>query len=289
MDSASGTDKTGDALKAQRFQMLEDIAHELAGDIVFPTNFDTVLKLRKVLQDRNQTLDEIAHALALDPLISVKLIHLANAMSRQDSAGIVVDLNTAVHRLGLKRVRSLATSIVMAQLLRAKGMAVFANLAQSLWEHSIRSAAAARVVACHYTHLNPDEALLAGMIHDLGAFYLLYRASQYDELRCRPDTVKYLILQWHESIGISLLNALGLPDEIVQAMEDHDREHPVPIPPKTLGDVVYVANVLAGGHFAWLMQEQDAPVVNTTALEGAFAHLKPEIDALTQELSTSCE
>ena len=43
--------KTGDDLKAQRFQMLEDIAKELSGEVVFPTYFDAVLRLRKVLQD----------------------------------------------------------------------------------------------------------------------------------------------------------------------------------------------------------------------------------------------
>ena len=52
--------KTGDDLKAQRFQMLEDIAKELSGEVVFPTHFDAVLRLRKVLQDPNETIGGIA-------------------------------------------------------------------------------------------------------------------------------------------------------------------------------------------------------------------------------------
>ena len=44
-------DKVGADLNAQRFQMLEDIARELAGDVVFPTSFDTAIRLRRELQN----------------------------------------------------------------------------------------------------------------------------------------------------------------------------------------------------------------------------------------------
>ena len=71
-------DKKGDALKAHRFRMLEDIAKELSGDVVFPTYFDAVLRLRKVLQDPDQSISGIAAAVLIEPLISAKLLHLAN-------------------------------------------------------------------------------------------------------------------------------------------------------------------------------------------------------------------
>ncbi|MFZ4535349.1 MAG: hypothetical protein ACOYNV_03465 [Propionivibrio sp.] len=45
------TDKSGESLTAQRFQMLEEIARELAGDIIFPTCFDAAFRLRKELQN----------------------------------------------------------------------------------------------------------------------------------------------------------------------------------------------------------------------------------------------
>jgi len=87
--------------------------------------------------------------------------------------------------------------------------------------------------------------VLAGLVHDLGAFYMLWRAVQYPELRSRPDTVRYLIIDWHESIGVTLLNSLGVAEEIVQATIDHDRHRVVPAPVLTLADVVFVSNILA--------------------------------------------
>lgn len=286
---ANDPDKKGDALKAQRFQMLEDIAKELSGEVVFPTYFDAILRLRKILQDPDQGMGEIAAAIAVEPLISAKLLHLANSVAFNPDGREVVDLKSAVMRLGLNTVRSAALSIVMNQLLRARGMADYSVMTQGLWEHSIKTSAAARVLARNLSgsRLNADEAMLAGLIHDLGAFYMLYRATQYDELRHRPDSVKYLIIQWHESIGVSLLNALGIPEEIVDSTIDHDRLRPPPSPIRTLRDVIYIANMLAGGHFEWLMQDQSDPAGHLTAIESAFGHLHPEIDALTSDMRSA--
>lgn len=285
--SSSDQDKKGDSLKAQRFQMLEDIAKELAGEVVFPTYFDAVLRLRKVLQDPNQSIGGIAAAVSIEPLISAKLLHLANSVAFNPEGRSVVDLKSAITRLGLNAVRSTALSIVMTQLLRAKGMAEFTELTHSLWEHSIKTAAAARIIGRTVARLNADEAMLAGLIHDLGAFYMLYRATQYDELRHRPDSVRYLIIQWHESIGASLLNALGIPEEIVDATVDHDHLRPTPSPIRTLTDVIYVANMLAGGHFEWLMQDNAESPAELAVLEEKYGHLRPEIDAQAAEMKAA--
>ena len=275
-------DKSGPALNDQRFRMLADIAHELSGDVVFPTNFDAVIALRKILQNPQLTIADLTHALALEPLISAKLIHRANLGGDHEKK--IVDLQTAIEALGLKTARSCAMSIAMAQLLGAKGMAELSDMANALWEHSIRSAASARVIAARCTRINPDEAMLAGMIHDLGAFYMLYRAAQYEELRQRPDSIRFLMTEWHESIGIALLNSLGLPEEIIAATEDHDHPRPPPLPPRSLRDIVYIANLLAGSHFELPALDD---LQHTRAVEPfatAFAHLQPEIDALLGEM-----
>lgn len=277
-------DKKGDALKAQRFVMLEDIARELSGEVVFPTYFDAVLRLRKALQDPDLSVGDIAATIAIEPLISAKLLHMANSVAFNPTGQEIVDLKAAVSRLGINHVRSAALSIAMSQLMRAKGMAAFSDLTHTLWEHSIQTAAAARVLARQLTRINPEEAMLAGLIHDLGAFYMLYRATQYPELCERPESVKYLIVQWHEGIGVSLLDALGLPGEIVRATEEHDHLRALPAPPKTLADIIYIANMLAGGHFEWELQDQPIRDEEIKALKKHFADLMPEIEEETSAM-----
>ena len=277
-------DITGDALKAQRFKMLEDIAHELAGEVVFPTYFDAVMRLRKVLQDPNNSIGDIANAVVLEPLISAKLLHLSNSVAYNPSGKEITDLKSAISRLGIQTVKNTAMAIVMAQLLRARNMAAFTDLTQELWKHTIKTAAASRILAREKTRINPEEALFAGLVHDLGAFYMLYRAAQYPELVERPDSLKYLMINWHESIGVSLLNALGIPQEIVDATIDHDHARPIPVTIRTMGDIVYVANMLAGGHFEWLMQDQADMEADIDGLRAQYAEQLPEIDAFTEEM-----
>ena len=280
-------DKKADALKAQRFKMLEDIAKELsAKDISFPTCFDAAMNIRNALRDPNVSLRQIAKTVTIEPLVATKLLRVANSVLHNPGGNQTVDVESALGRVGIETARSVAFAVAMDQLLRSKDVAVFGAMSKDLWTHSIRSAAAARVLAAHFTKLNRDEAMIAGLVHDLGAFYMLYRAAQYEELRIRPDSVKYLIAQWHESIGESLMSALGLPDHIVEATHDHDQPRAQVITPRTLSEVIYVANVLAGGMSEWARQGADGAddEVRPEVTNPAYLALSDEIEASYQDL-----
>ena len=283
----ANVDKVGEALKAQRFQMLEDIARELSsGSVVFPTCFDAALRLRKELQNPDLPIPRMVKVVALEPLVATRLMQMAGSVLYSPDGTPARDLQAAIHRLGVELVRTSALAIAMSQLLRAKETAVFGDFAKALWGHSIRTAAATRLLAQTYTRINPDQALLAGLVHDLGAFYMLYRAAQYEELRVRPGTVKHVMLQWHEGIGVSLLSALGLPEDIVNAVTDHDQPRSLPDPLRTLGDLVYVGNLLAGSHLEWFGQDAgiDAAGGQVDAVRSLYAELLPQIEADSLEM-----
>lgn len=281
---SSDKDKVGEALKAQRFHMLEDIAKELAGEVVFPTYFDAAFRLRDALQDPDISIAQIADLVRIEPLVAAKLLHLANSALYCQSGMPAKDLQAAITRLGLNIVRTTALAIAMNQLLRAKAILPFKDQARMLWEHSLQAAVAARLIARRETRINPEEAMLAGLVHDLGAFYMLYRVTQYPELCARPETVKYLIVQWHESIGVSVLQALGMPTEIVEASIDHDQPRALPSPLRTLADVLHAANTLAGEHFEYIYQDVDPTVGIPAEIRARYADLVPEILRETAEM-----
>ena len=282
--SKSDADKSGQALHDQRFHMLEDIARELSGDIVFPTYFDAVLRLRTLLNDPNQSIDGIARAVALEPLVSAKTLQLANSVAFNPDGHQLVDLKSAIMRLGIEITRTTAVAIAMRQLLRSKEMAEFEEWTRLLWDHTMQTAAMARVIATRLTRINPEMAMLAGLVHDLGAFYMLYRASHYEELRARPESTRYLIIRWHESIGLSVLASLGIPEQIVAATADHDRLRPPPERITTLSEVLYVANMLSGSHIDWLGDEETQRPAALVELEEKYADLRPEAEAVVAEM-----
>ncbi|RDE49103.1 MAG: HDOD domain-containing protein [Candidatus Accumulibacter meliphilus] len=280
-------DKHGQALSAQRFQMIKDIADELGkGDVVFPTSFDAAMRLRRELQNPDLPLARVSSIVSLEPLIAAKLLQLANSALYQARGAPAQDLKAAITRLGLNLVRTTALAIAMRQLMRSKDIAIFSDLTTALWNHSLKTAAATRVLARAHTRINQDEALLAGLVHDLGAFYMLYRAAQYPELCARPDSMRFLIMQWHESIGVSLLDALGMPEEIVNATIDHDQPRPAPETIQTLAEIVYIGNILAGTHFEWLHQDVNPNAEEVEVFRKRFADLLPEIDRDAEQMQT---
>lgn len=228
----------------------DDIAHTLARDLNFPTCLDAAVMIRNALRDPLASVERVARVVALEPLVSSKLLRLANTVVFNPGGQAVTDIATAVSRLGFEVVRMTSLAVAMDQIRQAQPLGDFRPLAHAAWQHSVDVAAIARALARRVGHIDPEAAMLAGLVHDIGVFYVLYRAAEFPEFHADPAALHELLAVTHESVGERLIYALGLPKNIVEAI--HDPDHPRRIEePRTLGDVVYFANQLAGGEQPW--------------------------------------
>ena len=250
------------------FRILEDIARDLSGDINFPVCMDAAILVRNTLKDPLTNLDRVAQVVGLEPLISSKLLRLANSVSYNPSGKAISDLPTAIARLGFDVVRTTSLAVAMDQMLKSRNLANFDQIGQSTWEHSIQVSAIARVLARRLGRINPDAAMLAGLVHDIGVFYLLYRAAEYPEYRRDLPATSELLRGWHESIGESLLHTLGLPQNITDAVRDHHQLQSIQIP-STVRDVLYFANLLADNDPQLLDAEADPAETEARAADRA--------------------
>ena len=226
------------------FPILDDIARDLAGDVNFPTCLDAAVLVRNTLKDPFAELAQVAKVISVEPLICSKLLRMANSIAYNPYGREVTDVATAVSRLGFDVVRTTSLAVALDQMLKSRNLRAYEPLAKQVWEHSIQVAAIARVLARRLGRVNPDEALLAGLVHDIGIFYLLYRAADYPVYQKDPEAVQALLVGWHESIGENLLHALGMPATIIDAVRDHDQPGNVETP-CTVKDMIYFANLLA--------------------------------------------
>jgi HD-like signal output (HDOD) protein len=176
-----------------------------------------------------------------EPLLSARVVALANSVALNPSGKEVSDLKSSVMMVGQSSVRSLAVSLAMDQIAHAKELEPFKEQARQLWEHSLEVAALAHILARQRGLASPDEALFVGLVHDLGHFYLMWRAAQFPELVAQPDELRSIVHDWHPGIGSALLQSLDLPEAISRACDEHELA-PSLLPPDSLSELLSVAN-----------------------------------------------
>ena len=268
---------------ALTFKILEDIAKDLSGDeITFPTFLDITFQVRTALKDPNLSVEQLAKLVGAEPLMSAKIIRMANSVALNPSGREIADVKSAIIRVGMEAVRTVSFAVAMEQLLKSKQMQPFENLSQKLWEHTSHVAALCRVLARKLAKINGDEAMFAGLVHDIGVFYLMSRASNFPEIVADKVALHGLLVGWHDNIGHALLSALGQPESVLTAVQEHETDREV-TEIKTLTDVLYVANKIANRSASWREAEFD-DAVDTSMLEEIFdAETLAEIVEESQE------
>jgi HD-like signal output (HDOD) protein len=254
---------------ALTFKILEDIAKDLSGDqISFPTFLDITFQVRTALKDENLNVEKLSKLVGAEPLMSAKIIRMANSVALNPSGREVADVKSAIVRVGMEAVRTVSFAVAMEQLLKSKQMQPFAGISQRLWEHTAHVAALCRVLARKLAKINGDEAMFAGLVHDIGVFYLMSRAAGFPEMIADKPALYDLLVGWHDNIGHALLSALGLPESVLVAVQEHETDREI-VEIKTLPDVLYVANNIANRAASWRDPEFDAGI-DTSMLETIF-------------------
>lgn len=219
-------------------ELLEDLE---SGQLQLPTLPEVALRVREVVDDENANAGQIAEIIAQDAALSARLIQVGNSplyRGRQE----IDRLPMVIARLGNKLVRNLVTSQVMKQMFQATNDIIDQRL-RAVWEHSVQVAAIARALAGQCPGVLPDQAMLAGLIHDIGTLPILYRAEERDELLDTPDLLDQLIARLHTRIGGAILKHWKFPDALVDVAAEHEDLQRSHDGPADLVDIVQVANL----------------------------------------------
>jgi len=276
---------------AVTFKILEDIAKDLSGsEISFPTFLDITFQVRTALKDPNLNVEQLAKLVGAEPLMSAKIIRMSNSVAMNPSGREIADVKSAIVRVGMEAVRTVSFAVAMEQLLKSKQMQPFEGISQRLWEHTSHVAALCRVLARKIAKINGDEAMFAGLVHDIGVFYLMSRAANFPELVNDKPELHALLVGWHDNIGHALLSALNLPESVLVAVQEHETDREIK-EIKSLSDVLYVANKIANRAACWRDPALDS-MVDTSMLEsildaGTLAEIIEESQEEVQSLKAA--
>lgn len=265
------------------FKILEDIARDLSSsEVSFPTFLDITFQVRTALKNPNLTVDQLAKLVGAEPLMSTRIIRMANSVALNPSGREIADVKSGIIRIGMEAVRTVSFAVAMSQLRHSADMAPFEPISKRLWEHSSHVASMSRVLAKRVARINGDEAMFAGLVHDIGVFYLMSRAAPYPELVNDEAELHALLAGWHDNIGHALLSAMGQPESILSAVQEHEVDREVS-KIDNLSDVLYVANKIANRNFGW-RDPRFGMDVDTSILDRLFeADFLEEIIAESEE------
>lgn len=240
-------------------QVMADVSRDLmGGDLSFPTSMNVALSIRDALQDADTTIDQLARLISADPLITAKLLRMANCVTLNPSGKTITSVAQAVSRLGFNVVRAVSLVFALDQLTKSDAMRAFAPMADKAWAHSIQVAALSRVLSKRLGYGNADEAMLAGLVSDMGVFYLMYRSAAYPAFREDHPLLINLLAHASAQIGEQVLEILGLPQRIIDALKPVERASPPSIQGiASLHDVVYVARILSDVEIEWADGDDD--------------------------------
>ena len=211
-----------------------------------------LVKLMEACSDESGSLGDIATILSHDPSLCSKVLRLVNS-AYYGLGSRVEGIDQAVAYLGTSAVKNIAVCSAVYQAFNSrKGDKAF-NL-KVFWWHSLKCALLARIFAKEVAYGSPDEAFVAGLLHDIGKLVLWVNFSEkYTALIKkyvnRPEMLTAAESQLgatHSQIGAWLLDRWKFQSFVADSALYHHEPlervaHALP-----LVQIVYTADKLAG-------------------------------------------
>lgn len=185
----------------------------IQGDIKTPNLPNIALKFHRAVQ-QGCDLKEITKIVNLDPVIAAKLIQVVNSPIYRLPHPITSNFD-AVHRLGLQTTRNLVTAFSMKNLIKCEKSLIKKHI-QDTWMQSIKVSSISYILAQLTQKVDPNEALLAGLLHNIGALPILVFADSLPEDTYRSIDIDLCINEMQGQIGTMILEKWGLPDRLKQ-------------------------------------------------------------------------
>ncbi len=225
--------------EAEFFEQLQSAIRD--NRISLPTLPEVALRVRDEMDRAETNANQIADIVATDAALSTRLLQVVNSPLYRGRVPID-NIQMAVTRLGMKLVRSLVISLAMKQMYQATSNLLDKRL-RTLWEESIQVAAFSRVLAQNLPHLEKEQAMLAGLIHNIGSLPILTLAESYAEFMLDEERLDSLVTNLSPTVSKQILTTWGFPETLIQVAENYQNMDYDGGPEADYVDVILVARL----------------------------------------------
>jgi HD-like signal output (HDOD) protein len=171
-------------------------------------------RIAKTINDPNTDNKDIARVVQADPTVAARIISVVNSAAYR-GASPIDNLPDAVSRLGRGVTHNLVISFALGQLFHSRSAHLKQHMVK-LWQHVSYVAAICHELARVTPRLEPDQALLCGLLHDIGALAVIGAARGKPELLENPELLDLVIDNLKAEVGAMVMRKWQFPDYFVQ-------------------------------------------------------------------------
>jgi HD-like signal output (HDOD) protein len=245
------------------------------GDVRLPSFPDIAARVQKVLEDPRSAPAKVAVVVRSEAALAARILRLANSSFLNPSGERINDLRIALTRLGVQLVRCTAVSFALQQMQFGGGDTARRSRLHELWREGALVAAIAYVLARETRAANPDEALLTGLMHNIGNLYITLQAPAGMDVQAAGEI--------HPQLAAAILTHWKFPAAIIAAVGQQNAADPEPRAEPGLSEILKAAAALVP-----CVGKRDALPAIVAAVP-AFSRLELTTDGCNQILVASAE
>ncbi len=204
--------------------LMGEILDDLSKDqLTLPSLPTVALDISRALHDQETDAGKITDIIQTDPAIAAKIVRAANS-ALYAGQGKVEDCHNAVVRLGFEVINRLVISFALQEVFLARNLAL-KQWMDDLWHHSLEIAALCHTLAQGRKGLNPENAMLAGLLHDIGVLTVLGYADRVVDISVSLEEMKEIAAKIRGQVGAKVLEAWKFEPSLIIACRHAENWH----------------------------------------------------------------
>lgn len=225
-------------------------------DKKLPSFPQVAAKLLKISEDKTASLPDISKIVETDPGISIRVLEIVNS-AVYGLGKKITSLSEAVVFLGVGEIKKLAIGMTVFEKMFKSGHAKqFDRLL--FWRHCLSVAVLSMEIARETGYPDPEEAYIAGLIHDIGKIFLDIKGRKnYGDFIRELSLSTDLVIEkeristglGHDDVGAFFCSLWKLPEKLVLAVKYHHQ--PFAHPDLTKEEMELISIVSLANFLCW--------------------------------------
>lgn len=208
-----------------------------------PSMPDLAMRLNAMLSNPNSYSRDIAKLIQIDPALATKIMHVVNSAAfcfGREARNI----QQAVTRLGRDRIRNLAIGFLLRSAFRPKSSRL-KRKTRALWLEGCHVAAVSFALAKLVPSVDPERAMLAGLIHKIGALPIYALANDFPALLHDVRGLELAVQRFQRPLAIDILEQWNLGEDLTEVVRCAGRWQRIGYAVPDYADIVLLAQLHA--------------------------------------------